>query len=100
MGVKELGIIGNFVPIILVCVVFYLLLIRPQMKEQQRRKAQIAALKKGDRIITTGGIHGTVATVEEQTLMVKVSENTKIRIAKSAVAGLVDGDGAAPQQQQ
>ena len=46
----------------------------------------IAALKKGDRIVTSGGIHGTVATVEDQSLMLKEADNTKIRISKSTVA--------------
>ncbi len=55
----------------------------------------IAGLKKGDRVVTAGGIHGTVAAVEDQTLLVKVAENVKIRVSKSAIGGTVAGDGAA-----
>jgi preprotein translocase subunit YajC len=89
----------SMIPFFLIFAVIYFLLIRPQMKEQQRRREQVNALKKGDRVITTGGIYGTVAAVEEHALLIKVSENTKIRVAKSGIAGpVVDGDGAAPQK--
>jgi preprotein translocase subunit YajC len=70
----------------------------PHKKQQQKKQAMIAALKKGDRVITTGGIFGTVATVEDNALMIKVSENTKIRVAKSAIAGPVGSDGSVPEQ--
>jgi preprotein translocase subunit YajC len=81
-------------PFILIFGVFYFIVIMPAKKQQKKKDAMIAALKKGDRVITNGGIHGTVATVEDSSLMVKVAENTKIRISKSAVAGLVGSDGS------
>jgi len=80
-------------PFVLIFGVFYFIVIMPAKKQQKKKDAMIAGLKKGDRIVTGGGIHGSVATVEEQSLLVKVSENTKIRISKSAVAGLVGSDG-------
>jgi preprotein translocase subunit YajC len=82
-------------PFVLIFVVFYLLVIRPQRKQQLQRERMIAALKKGDRVVTTGGIHATVAAVEDDTLILKVAENTKIRVARSAIAGLVGSEGAA-----
>jgi len=88
----------NFVPILLIFAVFYFIVIMPQKKQQQRKAAMIAALKKGDRVVTTGGIYGTVNAVEEQALLVKISENTKIRIAKNAIAGKVDSDGSVSEQ--
>jgi preprotein translocase subunit YajC len=80
-------------PFVLIFAVFYFIVIMPAKKQQKKKDAMIAGLKKGDRIVTSGGIHGTVATVEDQSLLVKVAENTKIRISKSAVAGLVGSDG-------
>jgi len=84
-------------PFVLIFVVFYLLVIRPQRKQQQQKERMVAALKKGDRVVTTGGIYATVAGVEEETLILKVAENTKIKVARSAVAGLVGSEGAAVQ---
>jgi len=74
--------------------VFYFLVIMPSKKQQKKKEAMIMALKKGDKIVTSGGIFGTVATVEEQTLLLKIAENTKIRISKSAIGGPVGADGA------
>jgi preprotein translocase subunit YajC len=86
--------LSMLLPFILIFGVFYFIVIMPAKKQQKKKDAMIAALKKGDRVITNGGIHGTVATVEDSSLMVKVAENTKIRISKSAVAGLVGSDGS------
>jgi len=80
-------------PFVLIFAVFYFIVIMPAKKQQKKKDAMIAGLKKGDRVVTGGGIHGTVATVEDQSLLLKVAENTKIRISKSAVAGLVGSDG-------
>ena len=74
--------------------VFYFLVIMPAKKQQKRKEAMISALKKGDKVVTSGGIYGTVATVEDQTLLLKISENTKIRISKSAIGGPVAEDGS------
>ncbi|MEE4273146.1 MAG: preprotein translocase subunit YajC [Thermoanaerobaculales bacterium] len=85
--------LSMLLPFVLIFGVFYFIVIMPAKKQQKKKDAMIAALKKGDRIVTNGGIHGTVATVEDTSLLVKVSENTKIRISKSAIAGLVGSDG-------
>jgi preprotein translocase subunit YajC len=86
--------LSMLLPFVLIFAVFYFIVILPAKRQQKKKDAMIAGLKKGDRIVTGGGIHGTVAAVEDQTLMIKVSENTKIRISKNAVAGLVSGDGS------
>lgn len=85
--------LSMLLPFVLIFAVFYFIVIMPAKKQQKKKDAMIAGLKKGDRIVTNGGIHGTVATVEDASLLVKVAENTKIRISKSAVAGLVGSDG-------
>lgn len=85
--------LSMLLPFVLIFGVFYFIVIMPAKKQQKKKDAMIAGLKKGDRVVTSGGIHGTVATVEDTSLLVKVSENTKIRISKSAIAGLVGSDG-------
>ena len=87
--------LGMMMPLLLVLAVFYFIVILPAKKQQKKKDAMISALKKGDRVVTSGGIHGTVANVENDTVMVKISENVKVRVNKSAVAGVVDGGGAA-----
>ena len=73
--------------------VFYFLVIMPAKKQQKKKEAMIGALKKGDKVVTSGGIFGTVAAVEDNTLLLKIAENTKIRISKSAIGGMVGADG-------
>jgi len=76
----------NFVPVILIFVVFYFLLIRPQKKQQEDHKKMIASIKKNDEIITSGGIHGTIANVKESTVTLKVDDNVKIEIQKNCIS--------------
>ena len=83
-------IIG-FLPIIIVFLIFYFLLIRPMQKKQKELREFLRNLKKGDRIITTGGIYGTIIALEDDTVVLKISENTKIRISRSAISGLQPG---------
>ncbi len=77
---------GMFLPMMLL-VVFWLFLIRPQQKRQKELTARISALKTGDRVVTISGIHGTVSNVKDgPTLVLKVDDNTKLTVDKSAVA--------------
>ncbi len=81
----------GFLPIIIVFLIFYFLLIRPMQKKQKELREFLRNLKKGDKIITTGGIYGTIIALEDDTVVLKISENTKIRIARSAISGLQPG---------
>lgn len=86
----------QFVPIILVFAIFYFLLIAPMRKRQKALQTLVDNLKKGDRVVTNGGLYGTVATVEEKTVLLKLGDNIKVKVAKSAIAGLEgqeQGDG-------
>jgi len=78
----------TFAPFILIIAVFYFLIIRPQNKKQKETQKMLSALKKGDRIVTIGGIHGTIQSVKEQSVIVKVDENTKIEFSRSAISGI------------
>ncbi len=82
------SLVGLFLPFLLVFVVFYFFIIRPQKRREDQRKAMIEAVKKGDRIITMGGIHGTVLKVEDASLLAEVDDNVKLRLDKNAVASV------------
>ncbi|MBE1236886.1 preprotein translocase subunit YajC [Phaeovibrio sulfidiphilus] len=87
----------SFVPLLLIVVVFYFLLIRPQQKRMKEHKAMLASIKRKDRIVTGGGVVGTVIKVEnEAELLVEVAENVRVRVMRDMVATvLTHGDGAA-----
>jgi preprotein translocase subunit YajC len=82
------GGFGFLIPMLLVFGVFYLLLIRPQQKKQRQLQAQIADLKAGDKIVTTGGVIGTITAVKDTSFMVRSGEKSILEIARSAVAGI------------
>lgn len=88
----NLGSGSPITPIItfgLVFVIFYLFIIRPQNKKQKETERMISAIKKGDKIITIGGIHGEVTSTKEQTVIVKVDEACKLEFSRSAIASVV-----------
>ena len=79
----------SFLPIILIVVVFYFFIIRPQQKRQKERQKLLNSVKKGDKIITAGGIHGTVEGVTDATLLVRISDNIKVTLERSSVSTIV-----------
>ncbi len=81
-------LVSTIVTFGLVFVIFYFLIIRPQNKKQKDMQKMIAGVKKGDKIVTIGGIHGVVAAVKETTVMVKVDDGTRIEFSKSAIASV------------
>jgi len=82
------GALGGLVPMILIIGVFYLLLIRPQQKRQRELQATISQLKAGDRVVTTGGIIGTITTVRDTSFFIRSADKSILEIARSAVAGI------------
>lgn len=78
----------NLMPIILIFIVFYFLLIRPQKKTQDEHKKMIASLKKNDEVITSGGIHGTIMNVKENTIILKIDDEVKVEVQKSSVSSM------------
>ena len=88
---------GTFVTILTmaaVFVVFYLFIIRPQNKKQKDTEKMVNALKKGDKVITIGGIHGEVTSTKEQTVIVKVDDECKLEFSRSAIATVVKDEKA------
>ncbi len=86
--------VTTFITFGLVILIFYFLIIRPQSKKQKNAKKMLSALQKGNKVVTIGGIHGTVVAVKEQTTVVKVDDNTKIEFTKSAIASVVSEEKA------
>ncbi len=83
----------SVVPLALVFLVFYMLLIRPQRKQEAERKSMIEKLKKNDEIVTIGGVHGTVVGVKEKTFLVRIDDNVKVEVDKTAVASVTKVQG-------
>jgi preprotein translocase subunit YajC len=79
------GGIAAFVPFIFIFVIMYFVLLRPQMKRQKDQQRLVSTLKTGDRVVTSAGIHGLISNVKETTVVVKVADNVKIEMEKSAV---------------
>jgi preprotein translocase subunit YajC len=84
--------IANFLPIVAIGLVFYFLVIAPANKQRKKQTEMMSALKKGDRVLTSGGIYGTVQGVEPDAVYLKISENVKVKVARSAISGLVSED--------
>ncbi len=78
--------IMSFLPIILIVVVFYFFMIRPQMKKAKEQQKFREAIKKGDKIVTIGGIHGKIVDVAEKTFIIEVEGGVKLKIERSAVS--------------
>jgi preprotein translocase subunit YajC len=78
--------IMQFLPIVLIIVVFYFFMIRPQMKKAKDQKKFVDELKKGDKVVTTAGIHGKIGDMNDTTFVLEVEGGTKIRFDKAAVS--------------
>ncbi|MEP6635632.1 MAG: preprotein translocase subunit YajC [Acidobacteriota bacterium] len=83
-----LGALGGLLPMVLIIAVFYMLLIRPQQKRQRELQNTISQLKAGDRIVTTGGVIGTITMVRDTSFLIRSGEKSVLEIARSAVAGI------------
>jgi len=78
----------GFLPLVAIIAIFYFLILRPQNKKQKDTQKMLAALKKGDRVVTIGGIHGVIQSVKESTVIVKVDDNVKLELSRSAISSV------------
>jgi len=85
--------LSSFIPIILIFVIMYFVLLRPQMRRQKEQQKMVAALKTGDRVVTSSGIHGMITNVKETTVTVKVADNVKLEMEKSAISAVARPEG-------
>jgi len=88
---------GSWMPILLVLAIFYFVLIRPERKKQKERQAMLGALKKGDPVMTSSGIHGTVVTIADDVVVLQVAEDVRMRFARAAIQTVIPKAGAVEQ---
>ena len=81
--------IMSFLPLIAIVAIFYFLILRPQRKKQKDTQNMLSALKKGDRVVTVGGIHGVIQSVRDTTIILKVDDNVKLEFNRGAISGVV-----------
>lgn len=97
IGGNAAAVLGNVLPIVAIGLVFYFIVIAPANKQRKKTAEMLSSLKKGDRVLTTGGIYGSIQSVEAEVVYLKIAENVKIKVARSAVSGvLTDTESTAP----
>ena len=79
----------SVLPFGLIILIFYFFIIRPQNKKQKETEKMLSALKKGDKVVTVGGIHGVISSTKEKTVIVKVDDNAKIEFSRNAIATVI-----------
>lgn len=84
------GLLLTLLPFVLIFAIFYFLVIRPQAKRQRETVKMLEALKQGDRVVTSGGLFGTVASVKDNVVVLKVADQVRVEVAKSAVTAVVE----------
>jgi preprotein translocase subunit YajC len=85
---SQSGGIALFLPIVLLMVIFYFLMIVPAQRRQKKVAQMLKNLKNGDKVITNGGIHGTIVGLEDDSVQLRIAEQVKIKVSRSAIAGL------------
>ncbi len=83
------GMVSTVVMFALIIFIFYFMIIRPQSKRQKERQKMLEAMKKGDKIVTSGGLHGKIIGMEDKTVLVEIADNVKVKVEKSAVSAVV-----------
>jgi preprotein translocase subunit YajC len=86
------GLTG-FLPIIILFAIFYFLLIRPQQKKAKEHKEMVAALRKGQRVVTSSGIYGTVQSIDDTTVGLEIADNVKVKMVRTNVAAVLSEGG-------
>ena len=79
----------SFMPLVAIIAIFYFLILRPQKKRQNEAQKMISSLKKGDRVVTAGGIHGVIQSVKDSTVIVKVDENVKLEFNRASISAVI-----------
>lgn len=91
------SLLSTMMPLVVIFAIFYFLMIRPQQKAQKKHKEMLSQIKKGDKVITRGGMHGVVYGIADNIVTVEVAENVKIKFNREAIAGVV-GEPSAQQK--
>ena len=88
--------LANFLPIIIMFAIFYFLLIRPQQKKAKQRNAMLSALKKGDKIGTIGGMHGTIQELDDDSVTLRIAHNVNVTFDRGAINNVVSSNNSEP----
>jgi preprotein translocase subunit YajC len=88
-GNAEGSLISTLIMFALIIGIFYFMILRPQQKRQKERQKMLEAVKKGDKVVTAGGLHGTVAGIDEKTILLQVADNVKLKFDRSAIGAVV-----------
>jgi len=88
-GGSPRDILMSFLPLVAIIAIFYFLMIRPRNQKIKETEKMLAALKKGDKVVTVGGLHGTVQSVKESTVIIKADDNVKLEFLRSAVSNVI-----------
>ena len=91
-GAPQGGLLDMLFPMVVVFAIFYLVLIRPQMRKEKQKNEMIKNVKTGDKVIFSGGMIGVVSNVKDKTIMVKVADNVKVEIVKGAILKVIEKD--------
>jgi preprotein translocase subunit YajC len=88
-GQEGPSLISNLILFGSIIAIFYFMIIRPQQKREKERQSMLSALKKGDKVVTAGGLHGSVVGIEEKTLLVQIADNVKVKVERGSVTTIV-----------
>ena len=88
-GEGQGGGFGAFIPLILMFAIFYFLLIRPQQKKAKQHKAVLAALKKGDRVVSSGGLHGVITGLSDDVVTLEIAPKVRVKVSRGSIAGVM-----------
>ena len=84
----QTGGLITFLPLVIIMVIFYVLLILPAQRRQKKTQAMLSALKSGDKVITNGGLYGTIVGLEDDAVQLRIAEQVKVKVARSAISGV------------
>ena len=90
----------QFIPFILILAVFYFVILLPMKKKQQKVQAFLTALKVGDKIVTSGGLYGSITRLSEQSVQIQIANNVRVEISKAAIVGYQGQEPVAPESTQ
>jgi preprotein translocase subunit YajC len=99
LGGGDGGGMGAFIPLILMFAIFYFLLIRPQQKKSKQQKAMLSSIKKGDKIVTSGGLHGVITGVDTDVVTMEIAPKIRVKVSRGSVAGILRRDESVSTQE-
>lgn len=83
------SLFGLLLPLLLLFAIFYFLLILPQQRQEKKRKEMLSKIRKGDRVVTSGGLIGTIQKVDENVVTLKISQNTNVKVERGSIKGII-----------